>query len=72
MSSLDNDPLPKLVKPMNTTQAHEDPRDLLLDATYTGAVVSSTDAFFQPANDLEAASQSERIWWAHLLYRPRI
>jgi hypothetical protein len=67
MSSLDYDPQTKPVEPMNTTQAHEDPRDLLLDAMYTGAAVSSTDDFAQQANDLETASQSERIWWAHFL-----
>jgi hypothetical protein len=72
ISSLDYDPQPKPVEPMNTTQAHEDPRDLLLDATYTGAAVSSTDEFTQQANDLETASQSERIWWAHFSYRLHI
>lgn len=67
MSSLGYDPPTKPVEPMNTRQAHEDPRDLLLDATYTSAAVSSTDEFAQQAKDLETASQSERIWWAHFL-----
>lgn len=70
MSSLDYDPQPKPVEPMNTTRAHEDPRDLFLDATYTGAAVSSTDEFAQQADDLETVSQSEGIWWARLFYRP--
>jgi hypothetical protein len=66
MSSLDYD----TVEPMNTThwQAHEDPRGSLLDATYTGAMVSSTDKSFQEANDLDTASQGElKIWWAPFL-----
>jgi hypothetical protein len=68
--SLDYDPQPKPVEPMNTARAHEDTRDLFLDDAYTGAAVSSTDEFAQQANDLETASQSERIWWAHFCYRP--
>lgn len=70
-SSLDYDPEPKPVEPMNTTQAYEDPRNLSLDVTYAGAAFSSTDEFFQQ-HDLETVSQSERTWWAHFYYRPRI
>jgi hypothetical protein len=72
MSSLDYGPQPKPVEPMNTAQAHENPRDLFLDATYTGAAVSSTDEFAQQASDLKTASQSERTWWARFFYRPHI
>ena len=72
MSSLDYDSLSRPVEPMNTTQAHENPRDLFLDATYTGAAVSSTEEYTQQANDLETASQSEEIWWAYFFYRPHI
>jgi len=65
MSSLEYDPHPKPVEPMNTTQAHKDPSDLFLDSTYTGttaAAVSSTDEFARQSNDLGTASQNERIW----------
>jgi hypothetical protein len=69
ISYLDYDSQPNPVEPINTTtQAHEDPGDLLLDTTYSSAAVSSTDEFAQQANDLETASQSERIWWAHFFY----
>ncbi|KAF8496832.1 hypothetical protein F5888DRAFT_368616 [Russula emetica] len=63
MLSLDYYPQPEPIEPMNTTQAHEDPCDLSLAATYTGAAVSFTDEFAQHADDLETASQSERIWY---------
>lgn len=66
MSPLDY-PQSKSVEPMYTTQAHEDPRDLSLDADYTCAAVPSTDEFVQQANDWENASQSEQIWWADFL-----
>lgn len=65
MSSLDYDPQPKPVEPMNTTQGREDPHDSIFDVTYT-AVVSPE--FFQQTDDLETDSQNERIWWAHFFH----
>lgn len=70
MSSLDYDPQPKPVEPM--TQGPEDPCDLYIDASYIGPAVSSSYEFARQTNELETVSQSDRIWWAHLFYRPHI
>jgi len=62
MSSLVYDPQSKPAEPMTAAQTHDDPLELLLDTTYTGAAVSSTEEFAQRMNDLDSASQSGQIW----------